>query len=410
VLVSDVAVVGAGPAGAAAAITAARAGLSVVAVDRASFPRDKCCGDGLTTGALRRLERLRLDPTSLPSWEPVDRARIRTPAGREATFPLPEDTTTYAATVRRFELDAALVERARAAGAVVHDGRGVRSADWGAGDRAVDLVLDDGEVLRAWYVIAADGMWSPVRKALGLAEPGYLGDWHAVRQYFRSTGPAARDLYVWFEGDMRPGYAWSFPLPDGRVNAGFGIRRRTGTPTGSLLRQWQDLLDRPHISGVLGPHAEPEAPAKTWPIPSRIGRTRLVALAGRVLFAGDAARAADCMTGEGIAQALETGQLAARAAAAAGPSAPGRAAARYRAAVGLGLALDDRLSSLLSDVLADEAGSERWMRVADRGDRARRLFARWMFEDFPRAAPMTPWRWRPGLLSRPGAWSGSRPG
>ena len=65
---TDVAVVGGGPAGAAAAITLARAGRDVVLVDKATFPRDKCCGDGLTTGALRALEDLGLDPAAVESW------------------------------------------------------------------------------------------------------------------------------------------------------------------------------------------------------------------------------------------------------------------------------------------------------------------------------------------------------
>ena len=69
-------------------------------------------------------------------------------------------------------------------------------------------------------------MWSPLRKHLGVATPGYLGEWHAFRQYFTGVGPrAARDLFVWFEPDLLPGYAWSFPLPDGRANVGFGIQR-----------------------------------------------------------------------------------------------------------------------------------------------------------------------------------------
>ena len=69
-------------------------------------------------------------------------------------------------------------------------------------------------------------MWSPVRKGLGLGETGYLGEWHGFRQYARNvSGPAAHQLYVWFEPDLVPGYAWSFPLPDGRANIGFGVLR-----------------------------------------------------------------------------------------------------------------------------------------------------------------------------------------
>ena len=67
----DVLVVGGGPAGSAAAITATRAGRSVLLVDKATFPRDKCCGDGLTTLALRLGEQLGLDPTPIGDWQPV---------------------------------------------------------------------------------------------------------------------------------------------------------------------------------------------------------------------------------------------------------------------------------------------------------------------------------------------------
>jgi geranylgeranyl reductase family protein len=401
---ADLAVVGCGPAGAAAAISAARAGLRVVVVDRATFPRDKCCGDGLTTGALRRLEHLGLDPSALASWQPVHQARIRTPDGRQADFGLPADGTTWAATARRVELDAALVGLARDAGAVVHEGCGLRHARPGPDGRSVDLLLDDGETLRAWYAIGADGMWSPLRKAVGAGDPGYLGEWHAGRQYLGRAGPAAADLWVWFEGDLRPGYVWSFPLPDGGVNVGFGLRRVAGQTVGPMKRRWEEILARPHIAAVLGPHVVAEAPLQTWPIPARIGRTRLAAMGGRVLFVGDAARAPDTMTGEGIAQALETGELAARTVAAWGPDDPGAAARSYRAALARGMAVDDAVSGLFSRVLTGARGSNAWFDVANAGGRARTRFARWMFEDYPRAAPLTPWRWRRGLLHQPGAF------
>ena len=93
---SDVVVVGGGPAGAAAAIALVRHGRDVVVVDRATFPRDKICGDGLTAGALRLLEQLGLDPASVPSWTPVDDVVVRSPSGHEVVFPLPQGAGSYA--------------------------------------------------------------------------------------------------------------------------------------------------------------------------------------------------------------------------------------------------------------------------------------------------------------------------
>src|SRR5438132_2273308 len=164
-IVADVAVVGGGPAGSAAAIALARAGRDVVLVDRARFPRDKCCGDGLTTSALRQLEDLGLRPDDVASWQGVDDVWVRSPSGRTARFPLPSGNGTYAAVARRTDLDAALLAVARAAGVKVHDGHGLVDARRGV-DGSVDLDIDGLGPVRARYAIGADGMWSVLRRAL----------------------------------------------------------------------------------------------------------------------------------------------------------------------------------------------------------------------------------------------------
>ena len=400
---ADVIVVGGGPAGAASAITLARAGRDVVLVDKATFPRDKCCGDGLTTGALRKLEHLGLRPEQVESWQPVDDVWVRSPSGRTARFPLPRHRGAYAVVARRSELDAALVDVARAAGVKVHDGHAATDAHIGA-DRITVDVERVGPVT-ARYAIGADGMWSQLRKALGAGdEAGYLGEWHAFRQYFRSTGPKARQLWVWFEPDLLPGYAWSFPLPDGRANVGFGVQRTTGRPTKELKALWPELLARPHIRAVLGEGAEPEAPHKAWPIPARVPSTTLTAAGGRALFVGDAARATDPMTGEGIGQALETGIAAAEAILTAGPAAPERAAALYEEVVARTLAVDHRLAALLSRALRHRKGARLAVRIAASTPWTRGNFARWLFEDYPRAVLATPARWQRGMLAGPGAY------
>jgi geranylgeranyl reductase family protein len=402
---ADVAVVGGGPAGVAAAIVLAHAGRDVVLVDKATFPRDKCCGDGLTTGALRRYEVLGLDPSSVASWKAVDDVFVRSPSGREVVFPLPRGRGAYGAVARRADLDAAFLDVARACGVKVHDGHGV-VAGVAADDRVVLEVGGLGQVT-ARYAVAADGMWSPMRKFFGATsgEDGYLGEWHAFRQYFVDVAPAAASqLWVWFEPDLLPGYAWSFPLPDGRANVGYGIQRAHGAPTKSMKTQWPDILARPHIARVLGSSARPEAPHKAWPIPARVDDAVLSAAAGRVLFVGDAARATDPMTGEGIGQALETGMLAAHAILAGGSGRPELAAARYTSVVRRTLAVDHKLAALLSRALRHRKGARGAVRIAGASDWTRRNFGRWLFEDYPRAVLATPQRWHRGMLTGPGAY------
>lgn len=393
----DLLVVGAGPAGTAAAVHAARAGLDTLVVDRASFPRDKCCGDGLTTLALRELEGIGFRPDTARSWQPVGSATVRSPSGREQTFPLPADGV-YAAVARRTDLDAALVELARAAGARVADGCGLASAAVSDGGRAVTADIEGLGSVTARWAVGADGMWSPLRKALGCDSPGYRGEWHAFRQYFNGVGPeAAEEMFVWFEADLLPAYAWSFPLPDGRANVGFGIRRDGRRRIGDMGRIWSDLLARPHLRRVLGPGAEPESPHRSWPIPARIGRIRLTG--PRTLFVGDAAAATDPMTGEGIGQALLTGRLAAEAVIAANGTGVGAA---YERAVRRELAADDRIARAVAALLARPLTARAGLRAAGATAWTRRNFARWMFEDYPRAALATPRRWRAGTFNRPG--------
>jgi geranylgeranyl reductase family protein len=400
---ADIAVVGGGPAGAAAAITLARAGRDVVVLDKARFPRDKCCGDGLTTGALRLLEHLGLEPATVASWKPVDDVVVRSPSGHEVVFPLPRHRGTYAAVTRRVDLDAALLDVARSAGVKVLDGHGVTGGE--QHDDRVVLETEGIGAVHARYAIGADGMWSPLRKALGAAQPGYLGEWHAFRQYFRSVGPrASRELFVWFEPDLLPGYAWSFPLPDGRANVGFGIQRDGGkvARVQDMKALWPQVLARPHVRDVLGPDAEPEAPHKAWPIPARVDSIALTA--GRALFVGDAAAATDPMTGEGIGQALLTGILAAQAILEAGPHDAARAVRTYERAVAANLVPDHHMSMLLVRALRHRKGARAAVRIAGTSGWTRRNFGRWLFEDYPRGVILTPSRWRRGIFSGPGAY------
>ena len=396
----DIAVVGAGPAGSTAATLLARAGREVALFDKAAFPRDKCCGDGLTALALRELEQLGLSSDSVASWQPVDRFIVRSPSGREQSYPLPPGAGHHAVVARRLELDAALVDLARNAGAAIHESDALTGATvHGEGLRLSFSASGD---VTARHVIAADGMWSPLRRLLGLSTDGYRGEWHAFRQYFGDVGPrAASELAVWFEPDMLPGYAWSFPLADGTANVGFGIQRGRGVSIQQMKSLWSDLLDRPHVREFLGSSAVGEGSHKAWPIPARVGRTPLVGPG--VMFVGDAAAVTDPMTGEGIGQAILTGRFAAES------ILDGRSPTdTYRKRVRAELVADDRMARLLIPLLARRRVADAVLRITATSAWTRRNFARWMFEDYPRAMIATPRRWHRGMFTGDGAYSTSR--
>lgn len=384
----DLLVVGGGPAGAAAAVAATRAGLGVVVHDRARFPRDKTCGDGLTADALRRVEELGLGTAGIADWHAVRETVLHSPSGRRVRLPSPPHRTLIAV-APRLQLDAALLDLARDAGAKVVEESAVETIEL-RGD-AVEARFSDGACVRARYLVAADGAYSPVRKLVAPGRPASLGDFHAFRQYFSDI--ADPRLHVLFEPDLLPGYFWVFPLPGGRANVGFGVPRVEGVKTRYLARLWPELLERPSVRSVLG-EARPEGRHRAWPIPADLRPGDLAY--GRVLFAGDAAAVTDPMTGEGIAQALATGEAAAEAVATSLSDGddPRDTAARYAAAVEADVGIDHRFARSLGRLLETERGARACLRAADLSDWTRRNFARWLFEDYPRATLLTPRRWR----------------
>jgi geranylgeranyl reductase family protein len=393
----DLVVVGAGPAGAAAAITAAGHALHVVVCDGARFPRDKTCGDGLTTQALRHLESLGVARRTLDAvgYVSVREAVVVSPSGRRVHLDLPQGGE-HAGVIPRRGLDGALVAAVRERGVVVRDGCAVDDVVVSA--QGVKLRCTDGTTIEARHVIAADGHWSTVRRRVHPEVPADLGAWHAARQYF--DGVADGRLWVMFPRDLLPGYAWVFPTPAGGANVGFGVLRE-GRRGRDLARLWPDLLQRPLLREVLGPRARARGPLRAWPIPAGYAPGALAD--GPVLYAGDAARVVDPMTGEGIAQALETGALAAGAVAAGGSA--DDVARRYRSAVDRALGRDLRFAARLQRLLVSPRGARAAVRAAGLTAWTRRNFARWLFEGYPRALLLTPDRWQRGALTSPGAYA-----
>lgn len=351
----DLVVVGAGPAGAATALGALHAapGLRVLLLDRADFPRDKPCGDGIAPHVLDALAEVGVRDAA-DGWAPVARLHItRGPDGVERPMVRPTRV------IPRRVFDARLVEHAVAAGAELrrHRVRAVAPADDGG-----DVVVDG--TVRARVLVGADGPRSVVRPAVG-APPGRRA--LAIRGY--APTPSGRaGLQVIAYGDRRqPSYAWSFDRGDGLANVGYGelIDAGTAQPAPSralLLAELERLLPGATDGGA--DWAAHHLPLSGWP-----GRRSPTAWGGRVLLAGDAAGLVNPMTGEGIYYAVATGLLAGRAAATGDPARAGR---DYRTATRDLLAAHQRhttaasrLSASPRVVSAGIAASRRSQRVFD---------------------------------------------
>ncbi|UXA18741.1 menaquinone reductase [Mycobacterium sp. SMC-4] len=307
---ADVVVVGAGPAGSAAAAWAARAGYDVLVIDSAEFPRDKACGDGLTPRAIAEMRRL-----GLGSWldgRIAHRGLRMSGFGADVEVPWPgRSFPPSSSAVARTELDDRIRLVAVDDGAKMKLGVKAVGVERVPGGRVSAVVLDSGEAIRCGHLIVADGARSTLGRKLGR-------QWHketvygvAVRGYIAT--PRSDEPWITShlelrspDGEVLPGYGWIFPLGNGEVNIGVGALATAKRPAEAGLRP---LLN--YYTGLRrdewGFDGDPRA-----------ALSALLPMGGAVsgvagpnwMLIGDAAACVNPLNGEGIDYGLETGRLA----------------------------------------------------------------------------------------------------
>ncbi len=311
---TDVLVVGAGPAGSAAAAWTARGGSEVVLADAAPFPRDKTCGDGLTPRAIAELQLL-----GLGEWvnsHGTNRGLRAAGFGQELLLPWPDGSLPgHGSAVPRTELDDRIRAVALESGATeLSEARAVDVVREGARVRAVVFRLGDGShhEVACRRLVVADGARSPLGRMLGRT-------WHqdtaygvAARSYVRSGRSGDEWISSHLElrgadGELLSGYGWVFPLANGEVNLGVGTLATAKRPANIRLRTLVDLYA--------------DARREDWQLdgPVRHVASALLPMGGAVsgvagpnwALIGDAAGCVNPLNGEGIDYGLETGRLVA---------------------------------------------------------------------------------------------------
>jgi geranylgeranyl reductase family protein len=323
---ADVVVIGAGPGGSTAAYHLAQAGVDVLVLEKSEFPREKVCGDGLTPRAVKQLVAMGIQPTTAdgsaaPGWIKNHGLRI-IGGGMRIQVPWPDLASfpSYGLVRPRQDFDEILARTAQKAGARLMENTMVTGPvlDEKSG-RVVGVTTKDGATYRAPLVVVADGNSSRFSLALGITKRDDRPMGVAFRKYFRSPRHDDDWLESWLElwdgpagarqSRLLPGYGWIFGVGDGTSNVGLGILNTSDafgkTDYRAMLDSW--LASLPEEWGFVEDNCT--GPTRGAALP--MGFNRKPHYANGALLVGDAGGMVNPMNGEGIAYAMEAGQLVA---------------------------------------------------------------------------------------------------
>jgi menaquinone-9 beta-reductase len=314
----DAVIVGAGPGGATCAAVAARAGLRVLLLDKAeAFPRDKICGDAISGKSVDVMKRLgMIDPllaaTQLDSWG----VTFSGPYGDEVAIPFTKEMDQPVAPgflCDRVTFDALVLDQARAAGAEVRLGTTVTGL-LRDGDRITGVRLKQGgqeEAVPARVTIGADGAYSVVVRELGMDQLEEAHYCAGLRWYWQGvTGFHEKNhIELHFVDEVIPGYFWIFPMADGRANVGLGMLSSEVKKRDLKLKPMlEKVVEHPRFRERFA-GAEPLEKIRGWGLP--LGSKPRKMYGDGWMLVGDAASLIDPFTGEGIGNAMVSGERAA---------------------------------------------------------------------------------------------------
>jgi len=318
---ADVIVVGAGPAGATTAFYLAQSGLDVLLLEKSRFPREKVCGDGLTPRAVKTLVAMGVSVSEQDGWVRNQGLRV-IGAGKRLEMPWPELSSYpgYGLVRTRLDLDETLARRAQQAGARLLEGVTVTGPVLSERTGRITGVTarpagEEGErTYSARVVVAADGNSSRLSVAMGLRKRDDRPLGVAVRAYYQTPRHDDDYLESWldlWDGDrLLPGYGWIFGMGDGTSNVGLGLLNTSAafgnTDYHALLRRW--LKGMPAEWGFTEENRT--QPIRGAALPMGFNRTPHYFKG--LLLAGDAGGMVNPFNGEGIAYAMESGEILAR--------------------------------------------------------------------------------------------------
>jgi menaquinone-9 beta-reductase len=313
----DIAIIGAGPAGCTTALKAAPSGLRIALVDRAKLPHAKICGDAISGTSLYVMKRLPGSiyeeflemPGKLPSWG----IRFVSPDLEELEIPfLTEKNSESPAPgfiFNRNDFDRFLLEKIAAYPNVeIVDSFAVKEFRRNEDDI---VMVSEERTIRAAVVVGADGVHSIVGKVLAGNKPDLDHYCMGIRAYFRGvTGMHGENFIdLAFLKELLPGYFWIFPMADGRVNAGFGLMyKQVKDDPLSMTARFRELIDKDPYLAPRFKNAVMEGKPEAHGLP--LGPVKKVISGDRFLLAGDAASLVDPFSGEGIGNAMISGEIA----------------------------------------------------------------------------------------------------